>query len=167
MLNVQGSRSSERYHFADSDSARSSAYRRPRTAPASQFLSPPLVARGSTSLNTYGSTCLTTADGNSSDINKGGANGAGRKPWEEKPLPLGPIPLIEGRKLRYPLLQLKREKTRAESACGTRSAGDAQDRRRNSNRQGPYIDVPVTTDWKGRWSPHLARVLCSIEPGQG
>lgn len=159
--NVQGT-GSGRYHFADDygSAASCSTCRRPSTAPAGQYPSAPLVARGSTSLATYG---------NTSDIIRGRAIGAGRRPREDRPLPLGPIPLNEGRKLRYPLLQLKRERARAESACGTRSVGgDAKDRGRNSAHQVSYVDVPVTRNWKGRWQPHLARVPCSrITPDQG
>lgn len=162
--NVQGT-GSERQPFAGCGSARSSfARRRPSTAPAAQDLSPPLLVRGSTSLTTYAtSTCLTATD-----INKRAANSASRRRWEAKPLPLGPIPRDEGRKLRYPLLQLEREKARVASACGTRSMGDAEGRARASiRRQESHLDVPVTRDWRGRWQPRLVRVPCRLNPDQG
>lgn len=163
VANVKGT-GSERRGFADGGSARSSsARRRPSTAPAAQEW-----WRESPSLTTYGFTCAAADNNNNSDTNKGASNGDSRRCWDAKPLALGPIPLNEGRKLRYPLLQLKREKARAKSVCGTRSVDDAKEgRARNSAREESYVDVPVARDWKGQWQPHLVRVPCRIEPNQG
>lgn len=80
-----------------------------------------------------------------------------------KPLALGPIPLDEGKQLRYPLLQLDREKRIAAKTGGARGRARSADAPENGSSD-LYVDVPVARDWKGRWRPHLARVPCGLQP---
>ncbi|CAN0547965.1 unnamed protein product [Ectocarpus sp. 12 AP-2014] len=91
-----------------------------------------------------------------------GRSSSGWRRGAAKPMALGPIPLDEGKQLRYPLLQLEREKRRADKIRSSRGRAQSTDVPEKGNSD-MFVDIPVARDWKGRWRPHLARVSCGLQ----
>ncbi len=100
----------------------------------------------STYLTMSDSNTNTNTNTNRSDINNNGRSGPRSRRWQKKPLALGPIPLDEGQKLRYPLIQLSKEKNRVSAA-------------RKISRS--HVNIPLARDSAGRWQPRLIRIPCS------
>lgn len=138
-----------------------STCRRPSTAQAGTITQGSLLAVAAIGISSLNSMTSLTFAGTSSCYD--GRSSTSRRRGAAKPMALGPIPLDEGKQLRYPLLQLDREKRRADKMRCARGRAQSTDVNENGNSD-TFVDIPVARDSKGRWRPHLARVPCGLQP---